>query len=74
MGFKFLLEYFMDWQKEDYPTKMFLRRIFVDNWWVYLFCYQMLDPDTIYPTTFEYTFYFASCLIQCHVESAIHMA
>ena len=73
MSFKFLIEQFMDWQREDYPIKLFVKRIFIDNWWVYLFCYQMLDPDTIFPTSFEYTFYMTSCLIQCHVEAALTM-
>jgi hypothetical protein len=63
MTFKFLIEYFMQWDKDDYPIKLFLKGIFVDNWWVYLFCYQMLDPDTIFPTSFEYTFYFLNCLV-----------
>jgi hypothetical protein len=63
MTYKFLIEKLLSWDKNDYPIKLFLKSIFVDNWWVYLVCYQMLDPDSIFPSSFEYTFYVANCLV-----------
>jgi hypothetical protein len=70
MAFKFLIQSLMEWDRSDFEVILFFKSIFVDNWWVYLFCYQMLDPDTIFPTTFEYTFYMLNCLVQCHVQAA----
>jgi hypothetical protein len=39
MVFKFLTEHFMQWPSKEQASKLLLKSIFVDNWWVYLFCY-----------------------------------
>ena len=40
MFYKYLIEKFMEWKKDDdFPLRLFLKSIFIENWWVYLFCY-----------------------------------